>query len=312
MVEEWKGLKVEKLNRAPQPINFSTCQLYQAIFLFLLIILSGCYENREGCLDVRAINFGIDSDRECDGCCVFPQLKLAFEHKLNAGNAANLTYTDSVYTDGAGNQIRVRDIQFYVSNVRLVREDGVEIFPTDSLTVQIQVPGGMPQVANIGDNVALVNRNNFTPLEFGTFITTGKYTKVRFNMGLVGNYNRVIPSSLPDSVVNHPLENVTMYINTDTGFIFNRLQIFNSAAKTDTTYRSFRILNPQTNEIELALPATFQIIEGYNVRVTVRINYLSWFAGVNFKNDPEATAATKILNNLQNSLSVSAIQLENQ
>lgn len=310
MVEGFKDLKVECHQSFFQLFNFSAFQRISVILLFL-ILLTSCYENREGCLDVRATNFSIDADRECDGCCIYPQLKIAFEHKLTANSNANLTYTDSIYLDGNNNQFRVRDIQFYVSNVRLVREDGSEFYPTDSLQVQIQAPGGTPQTVNIGDNVALVNRNNFTPSEFGRFITTGKYTKVRFTIGLAGNYNRVIPTSLPDSVVNHPLENTAMYVNTDTGFIFNRLQIFNNALKTDTTYRNFRVLNPPTKDIELAFPNALQTIEGYNVRVTVRINYLTWFTGVNFKNDTEATVATKIVNNLQNSLSVSAVQLEN-
>lgn len=281
------------------------------ISTLIALLLTSCYENKEGCLDVRSINFSIDADRECDGCCIYPQLKIAFEHKLSASSNTNLTYTDSIYLDGNNNQFRVRDIQFYVSNVRLVREDGSEVYPDDSLQVQLQAPGGIARTANIGDNVALINRSNFTPSEFGTFITTGKFTKVRFTIGLAGNYNQVIPSSLPDSVVNHPLENTTMYVNTDTGFIFNRLQLYNSAIKTDTTYNVFRVLTPHMVNIELALPTTLDVIEGRNVRVTVRINYLKWFEGVNLKSDLSAMVATKIVNNLQNSLSVSAVQLEN-
>lgn len=278
------------------------------IGIFLILSIESCYEDREGCLDLRATNFDIDADRECDGCCVYPQLKLVFEHKLLPDSIANLTYETTVYKDGAGNDFRVKDIQFYVSNARLVREDGTEAIPKDSLNVNIQPPGGEARAQKVTDNVALINRNNFSPAEMGELITTGKFTKIRFTLGLKGVLNQVIPTSLPDSLVNHPLENTAMYVNVDTGFIFNKLQLFNSFSQTDTTFNTFRILSPDSVDIELPLDAN--IIEGFHIRVIIRINYLKWFAGVNLINDPPATVTTKITSNLRNSFSVTRVEME--
>ncbi len=281
------------------------------LFTYLpILLLSSCYENREGCLDSRATNFGIDADRECDNCCTFPQLKLVFEHKLLKDNAANLTYTDTIYKDDFDNEFRVKDIQFYVSNARLVRANGTEVYPTDSLNVNIQPPGSAAQAVKISNNVGLVNRNDFTALEMGTFITSGDFMKVRFNIGLNQILNQVIPTSLPDSVVNHPLENTAMYISADSGFLFNRLQLFNNPTKTDTTFRTIRIFQPDSVQVELPFLGGINILEGFNVRITLRINYLEWFKGINLKTDPPAMLATKISGNLRNSLTVTRVELQ--
>lgn len=276
--------------------------------IFLFFGITSCYDNREGCLDVRSTNFDIDADRECDNCCVYPQLKLVFEHKLSPDSAANLTYTTAIYKDGAGNAFRVKDIQFYISNARLVRQDGTEVSPTDSLNVNIKPTGSEAIAKKITDNVGLINRNNFSPAEMGEFITTGAFNKIRFTIGLKDVLNQVIPTSLPDSLVSHPLENTAMYVNTDTGFVFNRLQLFNNSNQTDTTFTTFKVLNP--NFIDIELPLTANIIEGFHVRVIIRIDYLRWFAGVNLKNDPAATVATKITENLRNSFSVTRVEME--
>ncbi len=313
MVERWKGLRVDRFRYFIQPIHLSTYQLSirlkcLTIGFFLTFLLSGCYEDRKGCLDPRATNFDIDADRECDGCCVYPQLRLVFEHKLSPDSTANLTYNTEVYKDGVGNEFRVKDIQFYVSDARLVREDGTEVYPTDSLKVSVQPPGDIAQAAKISNNVALINRNNFTPAAMGRFITTGNFTKIRFTVGLKGLLNQVVPTSLPDSLVNHPLENTAMYISADSGFIFNRLQLFTTAAPTDTIFTTFKIRNPEFADIEL--PLGTNVLEGFNIQVVIRINYLKWLAGVDLKNDNPATVATKITHNLQNAFSVTRVEMK--
>ena len=111
MVERWKGLRVDRFRYFIQPIHLSTYQLSirlkcLTIGFFLTFLLSGCYEDRKGCLDLRATNFDIDADRECDGCCVYPQLRLVFEHKLSPDSTANLTYNMYPMPDWCGKTAR--------------------------------------------------------------------------------------------------------------------------------------------------------------------------------------------------------------
>lgn len=301
----WKIKKLRNLFY----IIFSYSNIYLIIIL-LLVGITSCYKERTGCLDARATNFSFDADKECNGCCVYPQLRLVFEHKLWKDSTANLTYNTGVYKDGAGNDFRVKDIQFYISDARLLREDGTELYPVDSLRVSVQLTGGEAHTQNINDNVALVNRNSYAAAEMGKMVTTGKFTKIRFLIGLDNVLNQVIPNSLPDSITNHPLENLTMYVNADTGFIFNRLQLYKSAVQTDSIVTTYKILPPNNVLVELPFPTPLNIVEGYNPKITIRINYLSWFSGVNLKNDPPAMVATKIADNLRNSFSVTTVGLE--
>lgn len=316
-IGEWgnRVMRSPKLN-VHSPISLSPYHrsvLTRLVFgIFVMLFVESCYENQEGCLDLRATNFDIDADRECDGCCVFPQLKLVFEHKLLPDSNANLTYNTAIYKDGAGNDFRVKDIQFYVSNARLIREDGAVVTPDDSLLVSIQPPGGVATEQNVADNVGIINRNNFSPAEMGRFIATGKFAKVAFSIGLSEVLNQVIPTSLPDSLDDHPLQNTIMYVNADTGFIFNKIQLFNSASETDTTFTNYYLYHPDAVDLELSIPdnANINIIEGYDIRVIVRINYLKWFTDVNLKNDTPAMVATKLKNNLRNAFSVTRVELE--
>ena len=282
-----------------------------SLFL-LLLLLAGCYEPRESCADINAVNFAVDADRPCPNCCLYPVLRIAVEHKVSdASNAPNLVYADSVYRDGAGNAFRVRDIRFYVSNVRLVRADGSEVHPQDSLELPIRLPDGSRERRNISKNIALVNRSTFTPYNMGTFITAGAFTHIRFTLGLSDIANQTDRAALPDSLNSHPLASEAMYINPNNGYIFNRLQIFENLLLTDTTFSTIAISGPAARrEVELPLPAS--LIEGFNVRVTLRINYLRWFANVNLKNDPPATLATKLIDNATNSFAVTNVLLEIQ
>lgn len=272
--------------------------------LAFVCLLPSCYEPKEGCLDINATNFAVNADNACNNCCEYPILKLAISHKLTADSETNLNYNDSVYIDGAGNSFRIKNIQLFISNIRLVRADGTEVYPSGTVEARITKPDGTINDTTLANNFALVNRSIFNAAEIGTFSTEGTFNKIRFTLGIADPANRIIPASLP---AGHPLRTTGMYVNTDTGYVFNSLEWFNGIADTTTTL--LRITTePYLREVELPLDAN--IIPGYDVRVTLRINYLTWFADVNLKTDLPATLATKFVNNASNSFSVVSVLLE--
>ncbi len=282
------------------------------LFIILLIIFTStsCYEPREGCLDINATNFEVDADRACSNCCTYPVLKFAVSHKLTADSETNLNYNDSVYVDGAGNAFRVKNIQFYISNVRLMREDGTEVRPSGLVETTIVEANGDRRDTMIANDIALVNRSTFSDYNLGTFVTEGKFTQIKFDLGLQSLANQALPSSLP---TGHPLRASGMYVNADTGYVFNRLEWFNSAAVSDTTTTLLKVATEQyRREVTLSIAGSGNVLEGFNVRIRLRINYLTWFENVNLKSDPPATLATKIMNNAANSFSVVAVELETQ
>jgi len=302
-LEDWRiGVK----KRATlQPINFSTI-----FYIFLLnFIAISCYEPIEGCLDLRATNFAVDADDPCSNCCQFPMLKLAVLHKVYDApldTFFNLIYLDSVYQDGAGNDFRVQNIQFYISNLRFVRADGTEVPTQDSLSVEIIGEDGNAETVRVLDNFALANRDVFSEFDLGTFIADGTFDRIRFEVGIARPANVSFPAAFP---ADHPLAEENMFVNTDTGYIFNQMVWFNSANPADTTAIQLDIATePFLRTVEL--PLEVAIIEGFDVIVTLQVNYTAWFDNVDLRNDDLATLMTKISDNLQNSFSVLAVDLE--
>lgn len=303
-----------RITRSPfQPFNpFNPPPLHPSTFLLSLVLalcLTACYEPKEGCLDLRARNFAVDADNACAGCCQYPALKLAVSHKVyNVARDTfyNLVYQDSVYQDGAGNNFRVQNIQFYISNLRFVRPDGTEVPTLDSLNIESTDVNGNVQEINVLDNFALVNRSTFTEFSMGTFIAEGKFSAIRFEVGIANPVNQTMPSSF---LSGHPLANENMYVNADTGFIFNQLAWLNGANKTDTLVTNLNIATESFLRT-IEVPLDISLIEGFDVILTLRVDYAQWFLGIDLKNDTPATLATKITDNLRNSFTVLAVDLE--
>lgn len=293
--------------RKKSPIFIMQYQiLFRPFFLCLLLLLAGCYEPKEGCLDINAVNFSVKADRPCSSCCTYPTLRMAIAHKLTPNQETNLNFGDSIYTDGAGNRFRLRNIQFLISRVRLVRPDGTEVYPTDTVRVRLQQPNGIIADTVLANNFVLANRNIFTAAEIGTFATEGKFEKLRFTLGIRDVANRIVPTSLPDP---HPLRTEGMYANAETGYIFNRLEWFNHPTDTIVTRL---LITGESNAREVEVPVNANVLPGFHVRVLLRVNYLLWFADVNLKNDLPAVLTTKFVNNAANSFSVTNVFLENQ
>ncbi|MDX1943255.1 MAG: MbnP family protein [Saprospiraceae bacterium] len=277
--------------------------LILCLLLALNLNLTSCYEPKEGCLDINATNFAVDADNACNNCCEYPILKLAFLHKLNNNSENNLNYNDSIYLDGAGNSFRLKNIQFFISNVRLVRPDGTEVYPSDAIEVEI-TESGTKKDTILANNFAIVSRNIFNASAIGTFANGGSFSKIRFTLGLGDLSNQIIPTSLP---AGHPLRTTGMYVNADSGYVFNSLEWYNGASDTTTTLLKIAT-ESYLREVELPLmPPEVSILEGFDIRVTLRINYLTWFSDVNLKTDAPATLATKFVNNAANSIAVISV-----
>ncbi len=287
--------------------SFLAVLMRLSCYASIFFLVEGCYEPIEGCLDNKATNFQVDADAACSNCCNYPVLKLLVEHKVVYPDATyNFAYNDSIYQDGAGNAFRVKNIQFFLSDFRLIKKDGTELAVRDSLEVEIFQPDGTLQKQFIRDDAALVNRNTFSTYEIGTLVTKGEIRALRFSVGLVAPANSANPASFP---TGHPLRNTVMYFNSDSGYVFNQLQLFNSATLSDTTTTLLEIgTTAFARTVEVPLSAN--VLEGFNIRITLRVNYLQWFQDVNLKTDAPASLATKIVNNAANSFSVVGVVLE--
>lgn len=286
----------------PSPISLS---------LLLLLSLTACFEPKEGCLDINAVNYAVDADEPCSGCCQYPVLRLDFLHKTFPGSNANLQYLDTVYQDGAGNDFRFRSIQFYLSDIRLVRSDGEEVGVTDTIWLRIPAAEGDTINEVVEDNFALVNPADFGVMQIGTFLSKGTFNKIKFTLGLSGPANLVDPVTLPEE---HPLANEQMYWGPDSGHIYNRIDLFRIPEPEDTVITLLEIGTPENlMEVELEFDDTPLYLDpGFIPKVIIRIDYLTWFRGVNLDDQTNEEIAQKIVQNLTDSFSVVEVEQQEQ
>lgn len=114
----------------------------------------------------------------------------------------------------------------YVSNVRLVRDDGTEY------RITAEEPVTLPAYA-VGDTTEVLYTVNeavvYAALDEGTFegtlgeVPAGSYTGVRFDVGLVGQTNHVFATEAPDG---HPLaiQDLGNFWGWSAGYIFLRTE----------------------------------------------------------------------------------------
>ncbi len=280
---------------------------YWLLFFVCIFINNACYEPKEDCLDIQAVNFEPVADEACPDCCEYPKIKLRFQHKvITVDTTLNLTYNTPYTLDGV-NYFRIQDIRFFISNLHLIRPDDTEIGLTDSIEINILKADQTTEILKVEDNFALADRDDFNAATLGTYQTSGLFSGIRFTLGIEENVNRAEPSSFPDT---HPLSiesDSSMYWNVDEGYIFNRIALFrDTLSANDTPF----ILEMGTSSFlqQLTLPYDFTINEGFDLSITLRIDYLKWFESVDILLDSEESMMEKIRNNTVNSFSLVEIE----
>lgn len=276
--------------------------------LFLTAGLSGCYEPIEGCLDAQASNFDFEADKPCNGCCEYPSLRVDFQHKYIKGERIdNLVFSDSVYYDINGHPFKLDGIRFYLSGLRLVRSGGSEAGVEEELKLGIWTETLDTVQVAVEDNFTLVDAGVFGVKEVGTIRTAGKFNRLRFTIGLDETVNRAVIDAFPSEQQNHPLAREDMYWDFDRGYIFNRIEML----RDTTTGIEATVLEIGTaqNLVDVELPIDFEALEGFDIRVTLRIDYGLWFRDIDVKADSETTLIQKIVANVAESFSLVAISL---
>ncbi len=278
-----------------------------AIFpLLLFLVLSGCYEPKEGCLDIDAVNYDVSADDPCGECCTFPTISLSMQYLVEwPEDTVAMRYGTYYPAMNAisGDSFLLDRSRFFISNVKLVREDGTEVTVID--TLQLSFANGTART--ISNSFAKMDRDIFSASEIGTHKTDGVFNEVKFTLGLEEFLQQnEITSGLP---TGHPLDNSTDTIiyEEGSGFIPNLLILrYDTANIKDST--EFRFFDPIPINLPLANP--FMVEKGLNIKLTLKTDYSDWFAGVDFKNDSYVTIQQKIKNNLSNVFSVTEIKLE--
>ena len=131
------------------------------LFLLCCLFFTSCFQPEEGCLDIEATNFTLSADRDCvqddntsDCPCTYPDINLVIEHVYN--DQAYLP--DSVYQNNLGQTFRIRDIQFYMSDICLIRSDSTVVKILDTITLIVSNGGELEKLVAIDDFTLVQNQ----------------------------------------------------------------------------------------------------------------------------------------------------------
>ncbi len=268
--------------------------LYRFYILGLaFLIFISCAQDQEGCLDIEAANLDITADKACTSCCTYPNLNLSFNHKIALENDTVNFQLGQGYTNDVFDTFAIQNIQFYLSNVSLIRGDGTKIGVIDTMSFYVQNQS-MPE--QLIDDFQLVNRNTFT-YNIGSLKTSGDFIGIEFLVGLDESANNIIPDSITSDHVL-AIQTETMYDEPNQSYIFNTFEIIPDTSQQDLT----KTYNLNTASL-VELSKDFTMSKGGNLTLQFQIDYLSFFKGINFDLDDETTIINKVLNNTQQAFS---------
>lgn len=277
------------------------------ILLLGLGSLTACFEGDEGCLDVDALNFDVSADEACGDCCNYPNISLTFSHKVYQGSdTLNFGY-QTPYFNNLGQYFAFDQISYYISDVGFITEEGNLEAVLDLVDLPVLEDNDTTFI-EISDNFILTAPDNFRSQIAGTFIYAGEVTALKIGLGLPEIVHQSEPSLWSNE--DHPLaEQIPpMYDETQARYLYNRVEFFRDTSDFLAIPDVIQITE-EDDRINLLLPVSGAIPSGFNVNVTLEVDYLRWFAGVDILNDSNEVIKNKIVANLADSFQIIAFDL---
>ena len=252
-------------------------KLIPALSVFLLLA-SGCYENRLGCLDPDATNFDERADENCpDGCCVYPVLSLDVARAWGDTTLASQEFL----TDGEGNAFTLTRFRFYLSDLELITEAGaITAVREEEIGV---INGTDTTLTSINANVVLVESSGSTTETVGTVqIGRAALTQVRGLYGTAEDFPDVFPPSAP---AGSPLglQQGLLNFNDGNGYLLGSLEY---RLLADTTDRRIDLRGNLPLELTFAEP--LPPLRGFDLTVTLTADYRALLGTVNLAADSAA------------------------
>ncbi len=279
-----------------------------ALFLFSIILFQ-CTETKRGCLDINSPNFDVDADEPCeDDCCEKTQLSISFIHRfwemdsIPIANTVRLGTPFNVFPD-TNHMIEFTHLHFYLTDFQLIKTDGTILESSSNTVIESDPP------ITVKDNNVYLNRNNVNAQSMGDFTPSDGIEGLKFNIGIDGLYNQIIPDSLASS---HPFgyKGDSTNWNPTSGYSYLKMEFltYNDTTLIDSMPRVIEITNPDVQLIEI--PAIFDLQIGLNTRITLLMNYNALFDGIDIINDSKPTIKNKIIQNIPASILLDTVNQE--
>ncbi len=267
----------------------------QWLLLMILLALTGCYDEKEGCLDPAALNFDVSADKDC--CCEYPKLKL----KVNYKETDSTSFQKMHYFKDVGEQVyKIESFSFFLSHIE-VKGGAGWLDVDDSLERWVFDGQGLPEKALVSSNVVLL-KNNVLKYDFGDFVDFGAYDSVRLEMGMDELQQAAIPDSLPQGhVLGVGVD--SMWVSPKV-YLQQKWVIVTDTSAANYTVDTFTVIGSNI-PFDLAYHSAFVVKKGKDYELEIAINIPEWLKDIDWQGD-KAEITDKLSNNSK--LAISLVQ----
>ena len=162
------------------------------LLLFLLACaLTGCYEERSGCLDPDAADYDLQADVACPDCCTYPELSV----RVSSAWGDTTVVVGNTYTDGGGNPFQLIRFRYYLGDIQLLSSTVNLPVPARPVAVQELRPDTVD--VEINGNYLLASAARTTTVVGNLRTGTAALNGLSGTYGLPDSYRGVIPASAP-------------------------------------------------------------------------------------------------------------------
>lgn len=261
------------------------------VVLTLIVLVNWqCYEHEEGCMDVRAENYSVESDKPCEDCCKYPDLILEVMHRFEEEEV------DTNFIFSLGNDsFRIRSLNFYLSDIAFSKgqddeksiEESIAILPQDASTDQFE---------SVIFPVVKINITRTSAYNIGSFKYADIYDAMHLDFGIRERINHANMQQIPSSNALYQNQD-SMYINQTDGFYFLKMTI----SYIGETEKNIQIFG-DASLIPLIFDQEFDFSAREDRVLSLTVNYAEWFKNIDFLIDSEASVIQKLKSNLENGL----------
>ena len=229
-------------------------------------------------------------------------LSVRFQHRIETPDTLLPFAFGNALTLDSINYFRIENFQFFFSQFELIRTDGTSVGVTDTIRFAFDAGGGTTRTVTVQDNFQLASQGQFGNYSIGDWRGSGDFSGVRFVLGVPDPANASRPAQFDNA---HPLgtTNDTLYLGDGIGYAHARLSYFADTTAADTIPRVVQYFGTdQLRTIELS--GDFAVPKAFSPLVTVRIDYLRWFAGIDFRSGSADSVVEQLLANASESFTL--------
>lgn len=257
-------------------------------------------------MDFRAVNYDVTADNACTDCCTYPVLKLVLRHQAvwppKPDTSIVFKYnTPYISPFDELHYFSVDRFRFFISGLHLIATNGhIHVLP-DSLTFTSE----NNQTFKTENNFVVADRDILQTATVGTFVAEGDYDKIELTVGLPQQLIKAVADDLPK---DHALATSdTLLYDSLSGYRHGIVRFYRDTLDA-TPIEEFHFAASQ--QLTIPLPKVLSIRPGHHVKLTLTINYLALFDGVDLVNDATETIREKVFQNFPLAIDVTDIVLE--